>query len=307
MSKKSESKGHYVYKYVLDGEIIYIGKNNTNLIDRINQHTIEKKFQENADAVVYYAELKNSVESGTMELLLINKYKPKLNIASVQEGLSIDFTEPEWKLYNPRDFKREDRLSEPFPPVPALAVPEWIKDANPAFAMRYKESWKKFAYGTCRLCGATTPFLAGIDWSDGFTKSFCYHDNDDERGWENAIDFKHGKNYHGITNTTHSITCCKSCYEKYLRPVLAALHSLEDLKVPIREQYAEESKQIQDEAVDEVVSLEEILQRADDAYREQAESTGFPLLTKQGKSISQMILDAFDGKKGDRLLDYVYD
>ena len=30
--------GHYVYKYVLHQEVIYIGKNNTDLVSRLNQH-----------------------------------------------------------------------------------------------------------------------------------------------------------------------------------------------------------------------------------------------------------------------------
>ena len=45
--------GHYVYKYVKAGEIVYIGKNDTNLADRIYQHKLEEKFIPYADAEVY--------------------------------------------------------------------------------------------------------------------------------------------------------------------------------------------------------------------------------------------------------------
>ena len=35
-----------------------------------------------------------------MERLLINKYKPRLNVVCKNEGISIDFQEPEWKNYD---------------------------------------------------------------------------------------------------------------------------------------------------------------------------------------------------------------
>lgn len=37
--------GHYVYKYVYNNEIIYIGKNDTDLESRIYQHKLEDKFK----------------------------------------------------------------------------------------------------------------------------------------------------------------------------------------------------------------------------------------------------------------------
>ena len=72
--------GYYVYKYVLDNQIIYIGKNDTNLQDRIIQHQREEKFKPYMEADIYYIELKNKAETSGLEKLLINKYKPILNI-----------------------------------------------------------------------------------------------------------------------------------------------------------------------------------------------------------------------------------
>ena len=92
--------GHYVYKYVKNNEIVYVGKNDTDLHSRIYQHTLENKFKPFLNCDIYYMELSNSTETRIMESLLINKYKPILNVSEKREGLSlIDFKELEWKKY----------------------------------------------------------------------------------------------------------------------------------------------------------------------------------------------------------------
>lgn len=93
--------GHYVYKYVHNDEIIYIGKNDTNLESRIKQHERERKFKKYLSSDIYYIELSNRAESKALEALLINKYKPKLNVVDVYETSSnlIQFVEPTWLRY----------------------------------------------------------------------------------------------------------------------------------------------------------------------------------------------------------------
>lgn len=55
---------HYVYKYVNNGEIIYIGKCDSKLIQRINQHKAEDKFKPYLDTCkIYYAVLANATMS----------------------------------------------------------------------------------------------------------------------------------------------------------------------------------------------------------------------------------------------------
>lgn len=99
--------GHYVYKYVYDGEVVYIGKNDTDLISRINQHKLEEKFKQYMSSYIYYIELENKYDTDIMETLLINKYLPKLNIAKKAEFKSeINFVEPEWKRYFEEDFRK---------------------------------------------------------------------------------------------------------------------------------------------------------------------------------------------------------
>ena len=125
--------GHYVYKYVEDNEIIYIGKNDTDLHTRISQHVSEKKFKEHPDAKIYYGELANSVESRFMEMMLINRYKPILNVVDKVEGNSfIDFTEPEWKPYVKPADGRKSVVKKPKPffreygGVPAEEIPGYL-------------------------------------------------------------------------------------------------------------------------------------------------------------------------------------
>ena len=70
--------GHYVYKYVDEsGEVVYIGKNDTNLIDRIHQHDYED--WNDGNLAISYIEVMSGYESDALETLLISKYRPKNN------------------------------------------------------------------------------------------------------------------------------------------------------------------------------------------------------------------------------------
>ena len=97
---------HYVYKYVNNGEIIYIGKCDSKLIQRINQHKAEDKFKPYLDTCkIYYAVLANATMSDVVESELINKYKPRLNIAKMSEWAGLGFEEPKWVEYAEGDFE----------------------------------------------------------------------------------------------------------------------------------------------------------------------------------------------------------
>lgn len=93
--------GHYVYKYVHDDEIIYIGKNDTTLAARVEQHNREEKFIPYLNSKIYYIELANSIMSDVVESELIRRYKPKLNVAKTSDWSGLDFPEPDWKLFVP--------------------------------------------------------------------------------------------------------------------------------------------------------------------------------------------------------------
>lgn len=103
--------GHFVYKYVFNGEIIYIGKNDSRLEQRINQHKHEEKFKPYCNAKIYYIELANSTMSDVVESELIRRFKPKLNIAKMSEWSGLEFTEPEWKEFVPQSKNNQTRYT----------------------------------------------------------------------------------------------------------------------------------------------------------------------------------------------------
>lgn len=69
--------GHYVYKYVFNGEIIYIGKCDSDLDQRLAQHgkpgdNIDKKYWDDINASdIYYCTLANETMSDVVESELI--------------------------------------------------------------------------------------------------------------------------------------------------------------------------------------------------------------------------------------------
>jgi len=103
--------GHYVYKYVKNNDILYIGKNDTDLVSRINQHKKERKFLNINDADIFYVELSNKAETKAVEALLINYYKPPLNIRDKYDScsLSFDLNTLNWNKYNENDFIKNDK------------------------------------------------------------------------------------------------------------------------------------------------------------------------------------------------------
>lgn len=89
----------FIYKYVSNNDILYIGKT-TNLKRRIIEHASEPKFQ-NIEYQIYYFRCVNNTEMDAYEYFLINKYHPKLNIALKNDNIHIQsLIEPEWKLYS---------------------------------------------------------------------------------------------------------------------------------------------------------------------------------------------------------------
>lgn len=88
----------YVYKYVLNGEIIYIGKSYLESFDRLRTHGHGNKSDnipvsahaEIDKADIYIAIFSSPQTVDILESLLINKYKPKYNVrnTNLYEGLA---------------------------------------------------------------------------------------------------------------------------------------------------------------------------------------------------------------------------
>jgi excinuclease UvrABC nuclease subunit len=72
-------RGFYCYKWIKDGEVVYIGKTVSPKL-RIAQERKIDKFQEILDADIYVTSLLNQTEMDGLEKLLINKYQPRLNV-----------------------------------------------------------------------------------------------------------------------------------------------------------------------------------------------------------------------------------
>ena len=96
--------GHYVYKYVYDGEIIYIGKSDVpDLRARLYQHgrkgdnIAEEAWDMINHSNIYYIELENAVMSDCVESELIRRYMPRLNKAKKSQWSGLPFAEPVWK------------------------------------------------------------------------------------------------------------------------------------------------------------------------------------------------------------------
>ena len=97
--------GNYIYKYVLNDEIIYIGKTKK-LDSRIYQHSIEEKFKPHLkESAIFYFECANSVEMDLIERAFINQYKPELNVVDKLEGFSgcITVKDLEWHKYEKQE------------------------------------------------------------------------------------------------------------------------------------------------------------------------------------------------------------
>lgn len=103
--------GHYLYKYVSDGKIIYIGITN-NIVKRVQQHAsdkgLDKKFTPYIKkSTIFVHECSTKGELKALERLLIDMIKPILNVKGKTDiAPTISFSEKDisWKPYNKSDY-----------------------------------------------------------------------------------------------------------------------------------------------------------------------------------------------------------
>lgn len=90
-----------VYQYVYKGEVIYIGKSDSSINNRIKAHAQEAKFQPFLnECEIYYSELSNPAFTTIYETYLINKYKPRLNVMmKYEDDIPFDLPELNWQKY----------------------------------------------------------------------------------------------------------------------------------------------------------------------------------------------------------------
>lgn len=110
-SKYRYGKKHIVYKYVLNNEVIYIGKSDVGL-NRLYDHgksgdNIDKKYWDEINhAEIFYAEMADARMTDIYESELIRRYHPKCNRAKMHDWDGIALPEPFWTHFNSGADKR---------------------------------------------------------------------------------------------------------------------------------------------------------------------------------------------------------
>ena len=102
----SPYNGHFVYKYVYAGEVIYVGKTDENLEIRLSQHgkagdnIPQEGWNEINNSIVYYSKLLSKHDTDIYESELIRRYKPRYNKAKTSEWSGVDLPELNWSVFN---------------------------------------------------------------------------------------------------------------------------------------------------------------------------------------------------------------
>lgn len=99
----------WIYKYVYQGNIVYIGKSDSSLEARIKAHEKEDKFQPYLDSEIWYFETINPNETSVFEKCLIDKYKPIINVVDkYEENIRVQIEEPVWNKYHGQSIKSQE-------------------------------------------------------------------------------------------------------------------------------------------------------------------------------------------------------
>ena len=94
---------HGVYKYEVGGEVIYVGKTDSDFAARIACHDREDSFLPYLpDAKIFVHETKDAREADFLETLLINQHSPVLNKAKKDVTEANVWAEMEWQLWDKR-------------------------------------------------------------------------------------------------------------------------------------------------------------------------------------------------------------
>lgn len=102
---------HGIYKYEADGEVVYVGKTDSDFVSRIACHHRETGFACYLKrAKIFVRETKDARETDFLETVLINQYKPVLNkkkkdVTDVQVSANLDWVS--WDEYCNK--KKENR------------------------------------------------------------------------------------------------------------------------------------------------------------------------------------------------------
>lgn len=97
---------YYLYRFLdKNGNVIYVGRTDQPLIDRINTHNHlpERCYKDRKK--IEYSICKDKPTLVIYELYYINKWKPKYNtVQKYKDEIGLQLPELTWELYNPKDF-----------------------------------------------------------------------------------------------------------------------------------------------------------------------------------------------------------
>ena len=168
---------NYIYKYVRDSEIIYIGKTK-NLQQRHKQHLQEAgKFLETDELYYFLCPTSNIMD--VYETALINKYHPILNKADNISTIDIIVKEPDWYLYKEINKKEKQQknyqnisIDTSFTPkhyTKFFEVPSIPTYENLEFPLLSVIEWKLLLVLKLKLSPVTTKEYIQLmyDYSDG--------------------------------------------------------------------------------------------------------------------------------------------
>lgn len=98
---------YYIYKYIENNEIVYIGQS-TNLLSRVQGHKYDKL--QNFTGDIYYTILSTEFEMDFLENVLINVYHPKYNDKNKFNNIELKIQDNfVWYKYREEDFKIKDK------------------------------------------------------------------------------------------------------------------------------------------------------------------------------------------------------
>ena len=112
---------YYIYKYISNNQIVYIGKTSRPVKQRIKEHSYEPPFQQLINTQIYYSTFDDEATCSIAEIHLIDKYKPSLNrqILPDKSGTRFDSYDFNWQEYNDisvyeqqREIRVEDNRKE---------------------------------------------------------------------------------------------------------------------------------------------------------------------------------------------------
>ena len=102
---RGRDKMYYIYRYIEQNRVIYVGKTKRDLRERIEEHKSDRKFMSHlAASKIEYFTVPTQVEMDIAEKYYINKYRPMLNIVDMDNATfpyQLDYRWNDYTTYVP--------------------------------------------------------------------------------------------------------------------------------------------------------------------------------------------------------------